>query len=143
MDRVHLAIEVVDSIWIDYRFHWEDNTADGSSAAGVVVGPALPWHVNLAAATIELSRDGEVLGRGRGGDIMGHPYAAVRWLASELPRYGESLRAGDIVLTGGLTRAVPLEPDASFVAEFEDLQCRVVWPSSRHGRLSRAAHLRV
>ena len=35
------CLEIVDSVYPDYRFRLEDNTADGSSAAQVVVGPAL------------------------------------------------------------------------------------------------------
>lgn len=130
---VHLAMEVVDSVWIDYRFSWEDNTADGSSAAGVVLGPELPRNLDLVDATLELSRDGQVLGRGRGGDVMSHPYAAVCWLATELPRQRESLRAGDIVLTGGVTPAVPLAPGSSFVTGCEDLECGFVWLPAREG----------
>ena len=47
--RAHTAhafacLEVVDSVYADYRFRLEDNTADGSSAAQVVVGPTLPAH---------------------------------------------------------------------------------------------------
>ena len=34
---VHAALEVVDSVWCDYRFTLELNTADGSSAAGVAL----------------------------------------------------------------------------------------------------------
>ena len=39
--------------------------------------------------------------------MLGHPLAALAWLANELPRYGLSLRAGDYVSTG-LTTAIYL-----------------------------------
>ena len=45
--RARLALEVVDSAWTAYRFDLEHNTADGSSAAGFVLGEDLP----LAAGT--------------------------------------------------------------------------------------------
>ena len=41
VDKAFACLEVVDSVYPDYRFRLEDNTADGSSAAQVAVGPAL------------------------------------------------------------------------------------------------------
>ena len=33
----------------------------------------------------------------------------IRWLAEQLEGHPRGLRAGDVVITGGLTRAMPLE----------------------------------
>jgi 2-keto-4-pentenoate hydratase len=107
------ALEVVDSVWRDYRFRLEDNTADGSSAACVVLGPPMVGRADgadLAEVPVELFRNGESVGTATGGAAMGSPLRALAWLAEELPRHGERLRAGDVVITGGLTAAVPLEP---------------------------------
>ena len=41
---------------------------------------------------------------------MGDPAVAVAWLANCLGSRGERLRAGWLVLSGGLTAPVPLEP---------------------------------
>jgi 2-keto-4-pentenoate hydratase len=110
------VLEVVDSVWRGYRFTLATNTADGSSAAGVVIGD--PLDGDLAAITVELWRDGTLEARGRGDAAMGHPEAAVAWLAEELAAHGEALREGDLVITGGLTRAVPLEPGGVVEARF-------------------------
>lgn len=112
------ALEVVDSVWRDYRFRLEDNTADGSSAAGVVLGPALPETDQLDALGVELFRNGEPAGSGTAAAAMGHPLTALAWLAAELPRRGGRLRAGDLVITGGLTAAVPLQPGDEVAAVF-------------------------
>ncbi|GAA4746527.1 2-keto-4-pentenoate hydratase [Actinomycetospora chibensis] len=101
------VLEVVDSVWRGYRFTLATNTADGSSAAGVVVGDAVEG--DLASLTVELWRNGALEETGRGDAAMGHPHAAVAWLEHELAGHGEALREGDLVITGGLTRAVPLE----------------------------------
>ena len=103
----HLALEIVDSIWCDYRFTWAHNTADGSSAAYVVVGPELP-ATNLADITVDLQRNGEPAGTGLGAAAMGDPYAALAWLTTALHGQQRRLRAGDVVITGGLCAAVPL-----------------------------------
>jgi 2-oxo-3-hexenedioate decarboxylase len=44
-----------------------------------------------------------------GAAALGHPAAAVAWLVRSLAAENEGLRAGDIVLSGGLTAAVPVK----------------------------------
>jgi 2-keto-4-pentenoate hydratase len=101
------VLEVVDSVWEDYRFDLEHNTADGSSAAAVVLGPEMPAD-DLDRVEVRLHHDGRLVGTGRGADALGHPGTALAWLAGFLAARGELLRAGDLVITGGLTAAVPL-----------------------------------
>jgi 2-keto-4-pentenoate hydratase len=103
------ALEVVDSVWCGYRFTWADNTADGSSAAFVVLGPELSLS-DLSDMAAALERNGESVGQGRASDTMGSPMAALAWLSARLQERGERLRGGQVVITGGLTRAVPLDP---------------------------------
>jgi 2-keto-4-pentenoate hydratase len=112
------ALEVVDSVWRDYRFRLEDNTADGSSAAHAVIGPLLPAGVDLAEVGVTLiGPDGE-RSEATGAAAFGHPLDALGWLADALAAQGGRLRAGDIVLTGGLTAAVPLPSGARIRADF-------------------------
>ena len=113
-----VALEVVDSVWTAYAMDLEHNTADGSSAAHVVVGPPLPLEV-LEDVQVTLHRNGRAVGAGVGRDALGHPAAALAWLSSAVALRGEVLREGDLVLTGGLTAAVPLEPGDVVHAEFE------------------------
>ena len=111
----HAALEVVDSVWRDYRFTLELNTADGSSAAGVVLGPPLPLD-DLGACPVRLLRNGATVGTGTGEAAMGHPLHALEWLVAALG--DDALRPGDVVLTGGLTAAVPVEPGDTVEALF-------------------------
>ena len=113
-----VVLEVVDSVWTGYRMDIEHNTADGSSASYVVVGPALPLGV-LDSVTVRLVRNGTVVATGSGRDALGHPAAALAWLTEALATRGRPLRAGDLVLTGGLTAAVPIEVGDVVHAEFE------------------------
>jgi 2-keto-4-pentenoate hydratase len=113
------CLEVVDSVWNGYRFRIEHNTADGSSAAHVVLGPTIPLG-DLAATTVTLRRNGEEIARSTGAAASGHPLAGVVWLADRLAEQDRHLRAGDIVITGGLTAAAPLEPGDTIAATFDD-----------------------
>ncbi len=116
--QARCALEVVDSVWRDYRFRLEDNTADGSSAAYAVLGPVI-GATDLSQVAVRLPRAGQLCGEGSGADALGHPVEALRWLAAELDRRGRTLRTGDVVLTGGLTAAVPLDPGGSVRAVFD------------------------
>jgi|GEM_PF-3020450 len=93
----------------DYRFRLEDNTADGSSAAQVVVGPPLRNIERLDEVTVVLLRNGMECGSATGRAASGHPAAGVAWLVRQLALHGLHVEEGHIVLTGELTRAVPLD----------------------------------
>ena len=104
----HAALEVVDSVWMDYSFTWAENTADGSSAAYVVVGPELP-QADLREVAVELSVGSATVAQGTGAAAMGDPLAALDWLRGQLVGHPRGLVAGDVVITGGLTAAFPLD----------------------------------
>ncbi len=118
-DAALACLEIVDSVWSGYRFTLEDNTADGSSAAWVAVGPSLPLE-DLASLPVELSVDGQVVERGTGAAAGGHPAAGLVWLAEQLAGSGGALEPGDLVITGGLTSARPLEAGHRVGALFGD-----------------------
>lgn len=115
---VHACLEVVDSVYTGYRFTLEDNTADGSSAGLFVLGPAIPM-TDLASIAVELAVDGLVVEHGLGAAAGGDPLVGVRWLQEQLAAAGDALRDGDIILTGGLTRAHPLTIGSTITADFD------------------------
>jgi 2-keto-4-pentenoate hydratase len=132
-DAAVACLEVVDSVWTDYRFRLEDNTADGSSAAYVVVGDPLPMD-DLAALPVSLHRNGQAAGEATGAAAGGHPAAGVGWLAEQLGRRGRALEPGDLVITGGLTAAVPLQPGDEVSARFAAPSGPVLVSVRRAGR---------
>jgi len=109
------CLEVVDSVWTGYRFRLEDNTADGSSAAWVVVGEELPLE-DLPSVPVRLEVDGVEVATATGAAAGGHPALGVAWLAEQLAARGLALEPGDLVLTGGLTAAHPLAPGSTVTA---------------------------
>lgn len=119
VDHAFACLEVVDSVFTGYRFRLEDNTADGSSAAQVVIGPPLPSTAALDAVDVEFRRNGEVLATASGAAASGHPALGVVWLVGQLAARGRYIRAGEFVITGGLTSAAPLEPGDVIEALFD------------------------
>ena len=106
VEGAYACLEVVHSTWTGYRFNLEQNTADNSSAGQVVIGPRLPIADLMALDTVavRLSDGATELGQGKGADADGHPLDAVARLARELAAFGQRLEAGDLVITGGLTK---------------------------------------
>ena len=104
-ESAHACLEIVDTVWADYRFGIEDNTADGSSAAFICIGAPIPI-ATIDRVTVELRRNGDPVGHGVGADASGHPALGVVWLVAQLAQHGTGIAAGDIVITGGLTQAV-------------------------------------
>jgi 2-keto-4-pentenoate hydratase len=100
------AIEVCDTRYHEYRFKAVDNIADNSSAARYVLGTPMPVTAGCDLRTLvaELWIDDQLTDQGVGANALGDPLLAVAWLANRLHAEGATLKAGEIVLTGGLTR---------------------------------------
>jgi 2-keto-4-pentenoate hydratase len=115
------AIEVIDSRIVDWRIQLVDTIADNASSALAVIGERIPFQgQDLAAIEAELSVGAETVA-GRGDAVLGHPAEAVAWLVRTLAGYGEELRAGDVVMPGAMTRALPVGAGDRVVARFVGL----------------------
>jgi 2-oxo-3-hexenedioate decarboxylase len=102
------CLEVVDSRFVGFRFGPLDNIADDSSAGAVVLGdPVAPADHDLALVGCVLEADGEVVETAAGAAALDHPAAAVAWMANHAP---SPLRAGHLVISGGLTGPLTLVP---------------------------------
>lgn len=122
IDAVHPAIEVFDSRYAQ-PFRLVDSIADNAGAARVVLGdrprrPAELVDLHVLGCVFAFAGGFDTAA---GGAAMGHPAAAVAWLAGALAARDERIEPGTIVLTGGLTAAVPLRAGDRFVAEFDGL----------------------
>ena len=123
-DRVFAAVDVLDSRYTGFRFTHEDVIADNASAGAFYLGtgarpPAELVDLRLLGAVVRV--DGEVTMTAAGAAVMGHPAAAVAYLADELAGRGELLQAGQLVFSGGLTAPVPVVAGRSVTFEFDQL----------------------
>ncbi len=97
--------------------------ADDFFQKAIVVGDEVAdWRsLELAALKATTHVSGALRGEGVGGDVMGHPFAALAWLADALAARGGLLRAGQIVLTGSIVKAAPIGAGDTAVCAIEGL----------------------
>ena len=97
------AFELVEDRGADYAaLDAVGITADNAWNGGVVLGaPSEAWRtLDLAAAKTMLDWSGREPEVSSTGAAMGHPFAAVAWVANHLNARGSSLKAGEVVMTG-------------------------------------------
>jgi 2-keto-4-pentenoate hydratase len=93
--------------------------ADGSASGRYVFGdPLAEWRAGLANVTVVLEVDGVVRRHGRGSDVMGDPLNPLLWLAEERRRWGDGLRAGEMISTGSMTGMLPIRQGQHVRATF-------------------------
>lgn len=121
-DYVIPALELVDGR-TQYPRGIADNVADNSSAAGVVLGgrAVRPADVDLRWVGALLYRNGVIEETGISAGVMGHPAQSVAWLTNKLGASGAGLEAGHVVLTGSMTRVVPVKRGDTVHADFGPL----------------------
>jgi 2-oxopent-4-enoate/cis-2-oxohex-4-enoate hydratase len=103
------CFEVVDSRIADWKIRIQDTVADNASSGMFVTGrtPVSARGLDFVTCGMVVWKNGEVLSTGAGAAALGSPLNCVAWLANTLGERGESLLAGEVILSGSL---VPLEP---------------------------------
>lgn len=115
------AIEIIDSRYADFRFNLADVIADNASSAAYVLGQWQDYTGSINGLDVTLTVDGEVAESGSTTAILGDPLAALAAGARLAARYGRPLAAGDLVLAGAATAAVPLRAGTRVEARVEGL----------------------
>lgn len=123
VDHVVGAIEIIDSRFSGYKFSMMDAVADNNSSGRYVTGPVSlrPEDLDLGLEACLFEVDGEVVDSATGAAVHGHPAEALAFAANTLAERGLALEAGWVVLTGGMTDAVPVRPGARIAAHFTHL----------------------
>ena len=125
------SFEIVDCHFADWKFGPADSAADFSFHWRLVVGTPCAISAAEIPDLISQLRDcrvvlnkGEVVAdRGVGANALGHPVAALAHLAGVLAqqRQFEPLAAGEIITTGTLTSAMPIEPGEKWSSRYDGL----------------------
>lgn len=104
------AIEIVDSAIADWKISLVDTVADNASCGLYVLGdqPLSLGQAPLGELGMQMTKNGQVVSVGTGAACLGHPLRAAYWLACTMAARGQSLRAGQVVLSGALGPMVPV-----------------------------------
>jgi len=88
-----------------------------------VLGPQVAtWRdIDLSTARGTMVINGQQVGEGKGGDVMGHPLEALAWLANTLAARGKSLSQGMLVMTGSIVSTKFLNAGDNATASIEGL----------------------
>lgn len=123
VETVYGGVEVIDSRYCDFRFTLADVVADNASSGGYVLGPVglSPQTLDLSMEACLVELDGTVVDSATGAAVQGHPAQALALAANSLAERGLALEPGWLVLTGGMTDAVPVPPGASLIVSFTHL----------------------
>ena len=118
-----VAIEIVDSRIEDWKITFADTVADNGSSAMFVLGSLhRPLsELDLLSCKMTLEVDGELVSTGVGSACLGHPLDAALWLANLLSQQGQTMRSGDIILSGALGPMVTLNENSIIRASVEGL----------------------
>lgn len=106
------AIEIVDSVIDNWKITLEDTIADNASSGVYVLGnqPFTLGNILLGDVKMSMTKNDIVVSEGTGADCLGHPLRAAYWLAKTMLSKGESIKSGEVVLSGALGPMTPLFP---------------------------------
>ena len=107
LDNIYAAIEIVDDRYKDWsKLSTKMLIADDFFSSGCVLGGSVLLKniedINNIKGIMYVN--GKSVGEGVGGDILGHPLNALRWLIGRKDIIGEYLPSGTIVLLGSLVK---------------------------------------
>ena len=78
------------------------NAVHGGIVLGGQITPLDGLNLRYEGMVAEVN--GDPVGSGAGVEVLGHPAAAVAWLANKLAQFELALQPGDIVLSGSIIR---------------------------------------
>lgn len=121
VSHIFAGCEILDSRYHGYKFALPDVVADNTSASGYFVGSTnlVEKHSELNSFKVSIKKNGEELQTGSPEAVLGNPLKAVVELVKLLAVFDKPVLANKVILTGGITAAVPLEKGD---------QVEVVWP---------------
>jgi 2-keto-4-pentenoate hydratase len=120
---------------IDFRLSGSprgaDVVADGVYTNAIVLSrpPVPPAGLDFSREQVVYEQNGQVVATNTAAEVMGSPLNSLAWLANSLGKMGRGLRAGDVVLTGSISKVLRPKAGDSIRASFTGLgtiSCRFV-----------------
>ena len=126
------SVEIVQCHHADWKVSIADCTADNALHGRLILGTAVEIHriAGLAAALpflkVTLKKGAETIDQGLGSNVLGSPLLALSFLIELLAKQHDAppLEAGEIVSTGTLTDAHPVQPGDTWSTDLHGFAVR-------------------
>lgn len=117
------AIEIIDSRFSGFKFDLQSVVADNSSSARYVVADQMISMTDIDVADLGVVMDinGVTVAQGTSAAVAGHPADAVALVVKVLDEIGQTLPAGSLVFSGGITEAIAVKSGDIVTARFASL----------------------
>lgn len=117
IESYHLAVEIIDSRYENFKFSLADVIADNCSSAGYCIGDPYPTTTNIKNIEMSLSIDGKLVHSGNSNNILGNPLESLEAMSRLALSHGQSIKAGHIILAGAATPAVHIKGTTNVSAQ--------------------------
>ena len=109
-EGVIACLEFIDSRW-GAGFSFYDSISNNGSCGGFMLGSKMLKldRLDLRHVGLYMTKNGKLVNSALGVEVMGDPINAVVWLANQMAEHGTYLKAGEVILSGSLVAAVPVE----------------------------------
>jgi 2-keto-4-pentenoate hydratase len=112
---------------VDFRYSGKptgtDVIAEGVYAVAIVLGGALTpiTGLDLALEGLVYEHSGTIAATATAAEVMGNPLNSLAWIANHLGGRGLGLRAGDVVMTGSVSKLLRPRPGDTVRATYTRL----------------------
>ena len=121
LDKMAVAIEIIDSRYENFKFSLEDVVADNCSSTGYVIGDWKDLETEISDLDIQLDIDNETIQQGKTAAILENPVQSVVELSRLASDVNIAIKEGYVILAGAATAAEYLKPGQEIEAEVEKL----------------------
>jgi 2-keto-4-pentenoate hydratase len=124
------GFEIVQSMFPGWKFAPPDAVIVDGHHAALLIGPrhaigakAAEWQSALTSFEIELFCDGKLMDKGHALNVLEGPLSTIRYLMGLLARDPDNppLANGEIISTGTLTRALPVNPGETWTTKLKGI----------------------
>lgn len=121
IDKMAVAIEVIDSRYENFKFSLEDVVADNCSSTGYAIGEWKELKTKISDLDIALKINGETIQQGKTAAILDNPLQSVVELSRLASEANIAIKDGYVIMAGAATAAEYLKPKQKIEAEVEKL----------------------
>lgn len=97
-----------------------DTISDNAANAGIILGDGKfdPSTENLRWVGAIVSANNQVEETGLGAGVLNDPVAGIVWLSERMAQYGQTIQAGQVILSGSFIRPLECPPGTKIDADF-------------------------